>query len=164
MLRMHGESTKYHHQVTGINSRLDSIQAAVLSVKRRYLDEWCQQRIKRAETYHRLFMATGLIGNQILSIPAVPKNESHVFNNYVVRAERRNELKVFLAEHGVQSEIYYPLPLHLQTCFADLGYTKGDFPQAELAAAQVLALPIYPELTVKQQEMVVGAISHFYRS
>jgi dTDP-4-amino-4,6-dideoxygalactose transaminase len=164
MLRMHGESTKYHHQVTGINSRLDSIQAAVLSVKRRHLDEWCQQRIKRAETYHRLFMATGLIGNQILSIPAVPKNESHVFNNYVVRAERRNELKVFLAEHGVQSEIYYPLPLHLQTCFADLGYTKGDFPQAELAAAQVLALPIYPELTVKQQEMVVGAISHFYRS
>jgi dTDP-4-amino-4,6-dideoxygalactose transaminase len=164
MLRMHGESMKYHHQVTGINSRLDSIQAAVLSVKRRYLDEWCQQRIKRAETYHRLFMATGLIGNQILSIPAVPKNESHVFNNYVVRAERRNELKVFLAEHGVQSEIYYPLPLHLQTCFADLGYTKGDFPQAELAAAQVLALPIYPELTVKQQEMVVGAISHFYRS
>jgi dTDP-4-amino-4,6-dideoxygalactose transaminase len=163
MLRIHGESTKYHHQVSGINSRLDSIQAAVLSVKQRYLDEWCNQRILRAEAYHQLFTESGLVGNRILSIPAVPKDGSHVFNNYVIRAQQRDELKGFLAEHGVQSEIYYPLPVHLQNCFAELGSKKGDFPRAELAATQVLALPIYPELSIEQQERVVSKIADFYR-
>jgi dTDP-4-amino-4,6-dideoxygalactose transaminase len=164
LLRMHGESKKYYHDVIGINSRLDSLQAGVLAVKQKYLEAWCAERIQRADTYRRLFEQTGLIGNQLISVPAPSADKSHVFNNYVVRAERRDELKQFLAEHGIQSEIYYPLPLHLQNCFADLGYKKGDFPQAELVARQVLALPLYPELTAKQQEMVVAQVQAFYRS
>jgi dTDP-4-amino-4,6-dideoxygalactose transaminase len=163
MLRMHGESLKYHHEVTGINSRLDSIQAAVLSVKQKYLDTWCEERIERAEAYRHLFMESGLLGNGILSIPGAITDKSHVFNNYVIRAQRRDELRQFLAENGVQSEIYYPVPLHLQKCFAALGHRQGDFPQAELATSQVLALPLYPELTLDQQETVVDRIRAFFQ-
>jgi len=163
MLRMHGENAKYHHQVIGINSRLDSLQAAALSVKQRHLEPWCRQRIERAQSYHRLFGASGLVGDQVLRIPPTTTDRSHVFNNYVVSVRRRDELKEFLAEQGIQSEVYYPVPLHLQACFAGLGYQKGDFPQAERAAAEVLALPLYPELTAAQQQTVVGAIADFYR-
>lgn len=163
MLRMHGESLKYHHEVTGINSRLDSIQAAVLSVKQKYLDTWCEERIERAEAYQHLFRESGLLGNGILSIPGAITDKSHVFNNYVIRAQRRDELRQFLAENGVQSEIYYPVPLHLQKCFAALGHRQGDFPQAELATSQVLALPLYPELTLDQQETVVDRIRAFFQ-
>lgn len=163
MLRMHGESTKYHHAVTGINSRLDSLQAAVLSVKQNYLETWCAERIERAGTYRRLFTLSGLIGNGILAIPPTSRDKSHVFNNYVISAERRDALKQFLADSGVQSEVYYPVPLHLQKCFADLGYKQGDFPKAEAAANQVLALPLYPELTLAQQEAVVESVRAFYR-
>jgi dTDP-4-amino-4,6-dideoxygalactose transaminase len=163
MLRMHGERVRYHHEVTGINSRLDSLQAAVLAVKQQYLETWCGQRIERAEKYYELFTQSALLGHGVLKIPARSVDKSHVFNNYVVRVERRDELKQFLAENGIQSEIYYPLPLHLQNCFADLGYRKGDFPHAELAASQVLALPLYPELTSAQQESVVTTIRAFYR-
>jgi len=163
MLRMHGESAKYHHDITGLNSRLDALQAAVLSVKLQYLEVWCEARIERARTYYQMFMDSGLVGNQVLAIPPLPADKSHVFNNYCIRAERRDELKQFLADAAIQSEIYYPLPLHLQKCFADLRYQPGDFPQAELAADQVLALPLYPELTAAQQETVVAAIAEFYR-
>jgi dTDP-4-amino-4,6-dideoxygalactose transaminase len=163
MLRMHGESTKYHHQVTGINSRLDSLQAAVLAVKQRHLEQWCEARVERAKKYHRLFTATGLLGEHILRIPPQTANRSHVFNNYVVSVRRRDELKQFLAERGIQSEVYYPVPLHLQVCFAALGYEKGNFPEAERAASEVLALPLYPELTPAQQQTVVGAVKEFYR-
>jgi dTDP-4-amino-4,6-dideoxygalactose transaminase len=163
MLRVHGEIDKYYHQLTGINSRLDSIQAAVLSVKQRYVEEWCNRRIQRAQTYYRLFIDSGLVGEQICEIPALVTDHSHVFNNYVIRVESRDDLKRFLAAAGIQSEVYYPLPLHLQTCFAELGYKEGDFPQAELAAKEVLALPLYPELTPAQQEMVVGTIKKFFR-
>ena len=162
MLRMHGENTKYYHQVTGINSRLDSLQAAVLLVKQRYLEEWCEQRIQRAQLYHRLFMESGLVGDKVLRIPGTTTARSHVFNNYVISARLRNELKKFLGEGGIQSEVYYPVPLHLQPCFAGLGYKNGDFPQAELAATQVLALPLYPELTPAQQQTVVQTIQQFY--
>lgn len=163
MLRMHGESTKYHHQLTGLNSRLDSLQAAVLSVKLQHLNSWCDARIARARNYHQLFSASGLVGKQVLALPPAPTGKSHVFNNYCIRAERRDELKAFLADAGIQSEIYYPLPLHLQECFAELGYQRGDFPAAELAATQVLALPLYPELTLTQQETVAGAVARFYQ-
>lgn len=163
MLRMHGESKKYLHDVTGINSRLDSLQAAVLSVKLRHLGKWCKERIQKAELYHQLFAQTGLLGNGALAIPPHSTDGSHVFNNYVIRAQRRDELKQFLANAGIQSEIYYPLPLHLQACFAHLSYNKGDYPNAELAASQVLALPIYPEITATQQEQVVETIQSFYR-
>ncbi len=163
MLRMHGESTKYHHQLTGLNSRLDSLQAAVLAVKLKFLDSWCTARIARAANYRQLFSASGLVGKQVLAIPPAPADKSHVFNNYCIRAERRDALKAFLADAGIQSEIYYPLPLHLQECFAELGYQRGDFPAAERAATQVLALPLYPELTAAQQETVVRAVARFYR-
>ena len=163
MLRMHGERAKYHHEVIGINSRLDSLQAAVLSVKRRYLEQWCEQRIQRAQTYRQFLTHGGLVGNGVLSIPPAAIDKSHIFNNYVIRAERRDDLKLFLDSHGIQSEIYYPLPLHLQACFAGLGYRRGAFPQAELAATQVLALPMYPELTREQQEAVVEKIRAFYQ-
>ena len=163
MLRMHGERSRYHHEVTGINSRLDSLQAAVLTVKQKYLENWCEQRIQRAQTYYQLFSQSGLLGRGLQTIPAPVADKSHVFNNYVIGAERRDELKKFLADQGIQSEIYYPLPLHLQNCFADLGHNKGDFPQSELAAGRVLALPLYPELSAAQQELVVEGIECFYR-
>lgn len=164
MLRMHGERTKYHHEVTGLNSRLDSLQATVLSVKLKYLEIWCGQRIERAAQYHELFRQSGLLGNGLKGIPPLRADMSHMFNNYVIRAGRRDELKQFLAERRIQSEIYYPLPLHLQKCFAGLSYKQGDFPQAEIAACEVLALPLYPELTSAQQETVVGTINEFYRA
>ncbi len=163
MLRMHGERSKYHHEVTGINSRLDSLQAAVLAVKQRHLENWCERRILRAETYHQLFSQSGLLGRGVKNIPPSITDKSHVFNNYVIGAERRDELKEFLADEGIQTETYYPLPLHLQNCFADLGHKKGDFPHAELAASRVLALPLYPELSAAQQELVVERIQSFYR-
>jgi dTDP-4-amino-4,6-dideoxygalactose transaminase len=163
MLRTHGERRKYYHEVTGINSRLDSLQAAVLTVKQKYLEKWCEQRIRRAQTYHQLFRQTGLPSNGLNGIPPSITDKSHVFNNYVIGAERRDELKQFLANEGIQTEIYYPVPLHLQNCFADLGHTNGDFPRAEMAASQVLALPLYPELSDAQQEFVVEKIEVFYR-
>jgi len=162
MLRVHGERTKYHHELIGLNSRLDALQAAVLSVKLRYLNTWCEQRNQQAQNYYRLFHQSGLVGGQVTSIPATSLDKSHVFNNYVISVRRRDELKSHLAEHGIQSEIYYPVPLHMQTCFAHLGYKEGDFPAAEAAAAQVLALPIYPEMTFEQQEFVVGKIIGFF--
>ena len=164
MLRRHGEHIKYFHEVTGLNSRLDSLQAAVLAVKLQYLERWCAARIERATAYHKLFQASGLVGSSLKMMPPLSTDKSHVFNNYVVRATRRDELKKFLMERGIQSEIYYPVPLHLQKCFAELRYKKGDFPEAERAAGEVLALPLYPELTNEQQQSVVGAIREFYRA
>jgi len=164
MLRRHGERIKYFHEVTGLNSRLDSLQAAVLGVKKQYLEIWCEKRIRRAEKYRELFGKSRLLGKGLMAIPPSVTDKSHVFNNYVIGAERRDELKEFLNGRGIQTEIYYPLPLHLQTCFANLGYKKGDFPHAELASSHVLALPLYPELTLVQQKTVVGAIRDFYRA
>lgn len=163
MLRVHGESTKYYHDLTGLNSRLDALQAAVLSVKLKYLENWCAARIERARTYGELFAAGELVSKSIIAVPAVPSDKSHVFNNYCIRVQRRDELRQFLAEAGIQSEIYYPLPLHLQKCFATCGYRRGDFPHAELAAAQILALPLYPELTAAQQDKIIRRIADFYR-
>jgi dTDP-4-amino-4,6-dideoxygalactose transaminase len=163
MLRVHGQGSKYHHQAVGINSRLDVIQAVVLKVKLRHLDQWHNERIQRADLYHSLFLTTGLVGNQIITIPPVGNGKSHVFNCYVVRVQRRDELRQYLGEQGIQTQVYYPLPLHLQPCFDYLGYHKGDFPNAELVASQVLALPIYPELTSELQEFVVERIADFYR-
>jgi dTDP-4-amino-4,6-dideoxygalactose transaminase len=163
MLRVHGQGSKYHHQAVGINSRLDVIQAAVLQVKMRYLDQWCDERIQRADLYHSLLSETGLIGNQIITIPPLGDGKCHVFNCYVIRVQRRDELRQYLGERGIQTQVYYPLPLHLQPCFEHLGYHKGDFPNAELVTSQVLAIPMFPELTLQQQELVVEGIADFYR-
>ena len=163
MLRVHGQSARYQHEMIGINSRLDSIQAAALSVKLRHLDNWCKERIERARLYQELFSTTGLVEKELISLPSLKEDRGHVFNYYVIRAQQRDRLKQYLQEHGVQSEVYYPSPLHLQPCFAHLGYRKGELPNSELAAAQVLALPMYPELASEQQEWVVQKIRDFYR-
>lgn len=163
MLRTHGADSKYHHLEVGINSRLDAIQAAVLMVKLRHLEQWCEERIERARRYQKLLSETGLVGDGIIGFPLPSGARSHTFNYYVIRVQQRDKLKRHLGEQGIQTEVYYPLPLHLQPCFAHLGHRGGDFPNSELAAAQLLALPMYPELTLQQQEVVVLEIRNFYR-
>ena len=162
LLRAHGEGAKYRHDVVGVNSRLDALQAAALGVKLRHIERWCAARIARAEHYGKLFRDRKLLGRGVTSIPTVDQR-AHAFNYYVIRAEKRDALRSHLAAAGVQSEIYYPTPLHLQPCFAALGYRRGDFPVAEQAAAEVLALPLYPELGAAEQETVVEKIAAFYR-
>jgi len=163
-LRMHGEGSRYYHELIGINSRLDALQARVLEIKLRYLEGWCAERVKCAESYHDLFTAAKLLNDGVIHLPATGAGRAHVFNYYVIRVERRDRLKQYLTDHGIQSEVYYPVPLHLQPCFSYLGYRRGDFPGAESIAAEVLALPMYPELTLQQQELVVRTIRDFFRS
>lgn len=161
MLRVHGEERKYHHRMIGINSRLDAIQAAVLRVKLPYLDEWSEARRKNAAQYDQLFTDAGL--TEEVGLPFVRSGVRHIFNQYVIRAgKRRDALRDHLKHKGVGTEIYYPVPLHLQECFAYLGYRKGDFPETERAARETLALPVYPELTLEQQTYVVDTIRKFY--
>ena len=163
-LRMHGEGSRYYHELIGVNSRLDALLARVLEIKLRYLEGWCAERVMRAATYHDLFTAAKLVNHGITQLPAAGAGRSHVFNYYVIRVERRDRLKQYLTDHGIQSEVYYPVPLHLQPCFSYLGYRRGDFPSAESIAAEVLALPMYPELTLQQQELVVRTIGDFFHS
>ena len=159
-LRNHGARPKYYHQMIGGNFRLDAIQAAVLSIKLKYLDDWTRGRQENADHYRRRFAAAGL-QEQIVLPEAVESR--HIYNQFVIRVSGdRDALRSYLAEAGIGTEVYYPVPLHLQACFADLGYQPGDFPEAEAAAAQTLALPIYPELSAEQMDYVVGAIAAFY--
>jgi dTDP-4-amino-4,6-dideoxygalactose transaminase len=161
LLRVHGASSKYYYQCIGINSRLGALQAAVLLVKFRYLEEWTTKRLKNAAYYDQLF-------NEIhyqdldIAIPYVQYNNRHIYNQYVIRVPKRDDLRDFLAQEGIGSDVYYPLPLHLQECYKELGYGAGDFPHAEQAARGTLALPIYPELTPEQQEYVVSKIEEFF--
>ncbi|MDJ0780662.1 MAG: DegT/DnrJ/EryC1/StrS family aminotransferase [Desulfosarcinaceae bacterium] len=160
VLRMHGSKPKYFHKLVGGNFRLDALQAAVVSVKLKYLDGWSRQRQKNAERYDQLFAASGL--TERIGLPAVTQ-ERHIFNQYVIRVpQRRDDLRRHLGEQGIGCEIYYPLPLHQQECFADLGYTEGHFPAAEQAAAETLALPIFPELSDAQLVYVVACIQAFF--
>jgi len=156
-LRAHGSKPKYHHRVIGGNFRLDAIQAAVVSAKLRHLDEWTSARQCNARRYDRLFGDAGLP----IGLPTVVA-ERHIFNQYVIRTSCRDELQAHLQKHGIATEIYYPVPMHLQECFAYLGYTVGDFPESEQAAKQTLALPIYPELTDAQAQFVGECISEFF--
>ncbi|HUK91613.1 MAG TPA: DegT/DnrJ/EryC1/StrS family aminotransferase [Blastocatellia bacterium] len=161
-LRGHGATNKYFHEMLGVNSRLDSIQAAILRVKLRYLDGWSEARRHNADGYRAMFSQSGLLDRGLIRLPVDSKNGLHIYNQFVIRAERRDELREFLKEQGVGTEIYYPLPLHLQKCFADLGYKQGQFPAAEAASKESLALPIYPELTLDEMHYVVGAVRSFY--
>jgi len=161
MLRVHGMEPKYYHAVVGGNFRLDELQAAVLLVKLKHLDAWTAARQRNADHYDALFADADL--GEAISIPYRTPGYRHVFNQYVVRAKRRDALRAYLAEHGVGSEVYYPLALHQQRCFAYLGDAEQSFPNAERAAAEVLALPIYPELTEVQREHVVSRVASFYR-
>jgi len=163
-LRNHGSVLRYHHQELGWNARMDAIQAAVLRVKLKYIDEWNRQRRLRADEYARLFAKVGLLSatDNVVRVPSAAQPAYHVFHQYVIRAQRRDELRQFLTERKIGTEIYYPVPLHLQPCFAYLGYREGDFPEAERAAREVLALPMFPELTGEEQQRVVQSIAEFY--
>ena len=163
-LHVHGEARKYHHDVVGINSRLDEVQAAVLRVKLAHIEEWTRARQRKAQQYELMFADSGL--NEQVRAPHVRRDGRHVFHQYAIRvpANEREAVRQHLSTRGVGSDIYYPLPLHLQNCFRYLGYEEGAFPAAERAAAETLALPIYPELTDEQQDYVVSSIADFFRS
>lgn len=172
-LRHHGcrsEQEQYHYDAIGINGRLDALQAAVLTVKLRHLDRWTEERRLHAATYNKLFEEAGLVAGRDnhctalkpIKTPFVQGGNFHVFHQYVVRAHRRDELRDYLTSNGIGCGIYYPIPLHLQPCFHELGYAEGSLPEAERAALEVLALPVSPEVTCEQQEAVVAAIARFY--
>jgi dTDP-4-amino-4,6-dideoxygalactose transaminase len=161
LLRVHGMRPKYYHQIVGVNSRLDALQAAVLGVKLKYLDRWSDARRRNAEHYDGLFAEAGV---EEVVTPAVRPNRRHIFNQYTIRCTRREELMDFLKRRGVGSEIYYPVPLHLQECFAHMGYRPGDLPVTERASRECLSLPVYPELTEEMRRYVVEKIAEFYRS
>ncbi len=164
-LRNHGSPRRYLHEELGWNSRLDAIQAAVLRVKLPHVETWNQQRRERAATYDRLFTQSGLTsatGDAPIRVLATSPQAHHIFHQYVIRARRRDDLRQFLAERKIGSEVYYPIPLHLQPVFAHLGYAEGDLPEAERAAREVLALPMFPELTADEQQWVVESIAEFY--
>ena len=162
VLRAHGAKQKYYHVSVGVNSRLDAVQAAILRVKFRYLDGWSEARRANAARYEQLFADMGLAGEERIILPTVGKGQRHVFNQYMIRAQRRDALRSFLTDCGIGTEIYYPLPMHLQTCFEGMGYREGDFIESEKAAREVLAIPIYPELTPEDQTYIVSSIARFY--
>jgi dTDP-4-amino-4,6-dideoxygalactose transaminase/acetyltransferase-like isoleucine patch superfamily enzyme len=159
-LRVHGSEPKYYHDIIGGNFRIDALQAAILSVKFEYLDIWTKKRQQNAEMYNKLFREQGLDKNIVL--PIIRKGYRHIFNQYIIRVDKRNRLVQFLKEKSVGCEIYYPLTFNNQKCFSYLKYKKGDFPIAEKAADETIAIPIYPELTEEQQKYVVDKIAEFY--
>jgi dTDP-4-amino-4,6-dideoxygalactose transaminase len=162
LLRNHGMEPKYYHHFIGANFRLDALQAAVLRVKLPHLDDWTAGRQRNATRYRALFTDRKL--TDIVRVPVEAPDRTHIYNQFVVRVANRDALKTHLDRAGIGTEIYYPVPFHLQQCFKPLGYAQGAFPQAEAAAKDSLALPIYPELTEAQQASVVDAIATFYRT
>jgi dTDP-4-amino-4,6-dideoxygalactose transaminase len=174
ILRVHGSKPKYYHQLVGGNFRLDALQAAVLLVKLKYLDGWTAKRRQNAAYYNSLFQQSSLVEKGFIVSPRAVWEESsketevnpqligHIYNQYVIRAKERDELRAYLNEKNIGTEIYYPLALHQQQCFVELGYKADDFPESEKAAAETLALPVYPELDQVQQDYVVEKISSFY--
>ncbi len=161
LFRNHGAKPKYFHSVIGGNFRLDALQAAVITVKLRYLDEWTRKRQENARIYDELFAASGIAAGGQIALPKRVQNR-HIFNQYVIRARRRDELIEHLKEKGIGSEIYYPVPFHAQKCFEGLRPRKEDFPESAKAAREVLAIPVYPELSDEQKKLVVSAIRDFY--
>jgi len=164
-LRNHGMEPRYYHQWVGGNFRIDAIQAAVLNIKLPHLDGWSAARRSHAAVYREEFAKSGL--TEFITLPHEPYADSglpnhHIYNQFIIRAPKRDELRQFLQSHGIGSEIYYPQPLHLQKCFAYLGGKPGDFPESERASMETLALPIFPELTLEQQIYVVSKIREFY--
>lgn len=169
LLRVHGSRNKYFYDILGGNFRLDALQAAVLRVKLKHLDEWQRKRRERASYYDRIFTESDLVEEGQVQIPEALYRDSgteyfHTYHQYVIRVRDRDKLQEHLNEKKVSTAVYYPLPLHLQKCFSYLGYKEGDFPVAEKAAREVLALPVYPELTTGQQDYVVSSINEFYKS
>ena len=166
MLRQHGMRRRYHHDEVGWNARMDGLQGAILSVKLKYIDKWNHARRAVARRYHALFHAAGLVESGTrplhgLVLPHEVAGSRHVWHQYVIRTAKRDALREFLTERRIGSEIYYPVPLHMQEALKELGYTEGSFPEAEGAAREVLALPIFPELREGEQQAVVRAVAEF---
>ena len=163
-LRNHGSPRRYLHEEFGWNARMDAIQGAVLRVKLRHIEDWNARRRERAASYDRLLAEAGLLSASQPPIRLLKRSRPahHVFHQYVVRAERREELRKFLGDRKIGTEVYYPIPIHLQPCFEYLGYRPGDLPESERAATEVLALPMFPELTEEEQHWVVESIAQFY--
>ncbi|MBH0196441.1 MAG: DegT/DnrJ/EryC1/StrS family aminotransferase [Nitrospira sp.] len=167
ILRVHGSQPKYYHKLIGGNFRLDTIQAAVLNVKLNYLDGWTKRRQENAARYETLFQQSGLVQKGKVRLPEPVYRDSgithyHIYNQFVLRVERRDDLIAHLKQKGVGAEIYYPVPFHLQECFRYLGHKAGDFMESERAANETIAIPIYPELTMAQQTEVVEAVVEFF--
>jgi len=168
-LRVHGSKPKYYHKFIGGNFRLDALQAAILNVKLDYLDAWTRRRQENAKRYTQLFEESGLLERVGLILPQAVYSEvgvphGHIYNQFVIRVPHRDRLRAYLQQEGIGSEVYYPVPFHLQECFRALGYREGDFPCAEQAAKETLALPIYPELASEMQSHVVEKIRAFYKA
>ena len=161
ILRNHGSEPKYYHRLIGGNFRLDALQAAVVTIKLKHLDGWTAARQANAARYEKLFAAAGVAAAGKVTLPAAKTNR-HIYNQYVIRAENRDGLLAHLRSREIGTEIYYPVPLHLQECFRDLGHGEGDFPESEKAAKETLALPIYPDLTDGMAQAVVAAVAEFY--
>jgi dTDP-4-amino-4,6-dideoxygalactose transaminase len=166
-LRVHGGIGKYYYKYLGGNFRLDALQAAILRVKHRHLGEWQQKRRERADAYDRKFAASGLTDSGLVETPVAVYRDSgarefHTYHQYVIRTQSRDKLQTHLREKGIGTSVFYPLSLHEQECFADLGYRRGDFPVSEKAAKEVLALPIYPELAAEQQDYIVDSVKRFF--
>jgi dTDP-4-amino-4,6-dideoxygalactose transaminase len=160
-LRVHGSKERYYHKWVGLNSRLDGFQGAVLRVKLPHLDSWSDKRKENADRYRELFIDAGL--TEQVSLPFERQNVRHIYNQFVVRVPgRRSDLRAFLTQNDIGTDIYYPVPLHLQECFEYVGYKEGDLPESEKAAKESLALPIFPELRPEQQEYVVDKIAGFF--
>lgn len=162
LLRAHGSRKKYQYEILGTNSRLDALHAAILRVKLRHLDSWASKREEHAATYARLFKQDQL--EDRVKLPITPEKCTHVYNQFVVRVEKRDDLRHFLDAQGIATDVYYPSPLHEQPAFSYLGHTSGEFPESEKASKEVLALPVYPELSEENQIRIVREISNFYRS
>jgi dTDP-4-amino-4,6-dideoxygalactose transaminase len=160
VLRDHGSRKKYQYDLLGMNSRLDSLQAAILLVKFKHLEAMTQARRRNADRYRQMFRRAGL--ENVVELPVEPAELRHVYNQFVIRAPKRDQLREYLRDGGIPTEIYYPSPLHLQPAFSDLGYGQGAFPESEAASEHVLALPIFPQITQEQQQLVVDRIADFF--
>ena len=158
MLRDHGQNPKYYHKMIGGNFRLDAIQAAVLGIKLKHLEAWSEKRRQNAELYNNL------LADSPVKTPKIDSNNVCIYHQYTITAPQRGQLQQYLSENGVSTSVFYPKPLHLQECFAELGYAKGDLPIAEQLCEQVLSLPVYPELKTEQIEYVASKIIKFYKS
>lgn len=161
ILRNHGSKPKYYHKIVGGNFRFDTLQAAVVTTKLRHLDDWTAARQANAQRYDRLFAESGLVKNGFVTLPQV-RTSRHIFNQYIIRVPRRDELQNYLKTQDIGTEVYYPVPMHRQECFKYLGHKNGDFPESERAAKETLALPIYPELNDAQAQYIVETITRFY--
>ena len=161
MLRVHGSRKRYYYDTVGTNSRLDELQAAVLRVKLKYLDAWTERRITNARRYDRLLANAGL--GEVVKLTRIEETNQSVYNQYVILVKYRDELREHLTSAGIGTEVYYPMPLHLQKCYASLGHRRGDFPVSEKVSRETLALPIFAELKTSEQEYVVSTIEKFYK-